>query len=275
MSSGLHRIFVYGTLMRGESNHRLIASQELEGEGFIRGFNLYNLGYYPGIRPSDNPEHVVYGEVYLVDDRTLERVNQLEGEGSLYLLQFTEVVMKDKTVSAGVYVYNHICKKSTRIYSGCWKQQKIYIAYGSNMNMHQMLEERCPTAKDLGISYLNGYRLLFRANKNGNVYATIEEDASSSVPVVLWAIDKECEDTLDRREGWFRDNPSNSFYLKKIISVDFNGESVPGIVYIMTNYGKEGKPSDAYLNRILDGYREHGIDSANTMNLSSMLLNPK
>ncbi|MBR4120297.1 MAG: gamma-glutamylcyclotransferase [Spirochaetales bacterium] len=275
MSSGLHRIFVYGTLMRGEYNHRLIESQELEGEGFIRGFNLYNLGHYPGIRPSKHPEHVVYGEVYLVDDRTLERVNQLEGEGSLYLLQFTEVIMKDKTVSAGVYVYNHICKKSTRIYSGCWKQQKIYIAYGSNMNTHQMLEERCPTAKDLGISYLNGYRLLFRANKNGNVYATIEDDASSSVPVVLWAIDKECEDTLDRREGWFRNNPASSYYLKKVISIDFNGESVPGIVYIMTNYGKEGTPSDAYLNRILEGYQEHGIDSANTMNLSSMLLNPK
>ena len=121
MSSGLHRIFVYGTLMRGEYNHRLIESQELEGEGFIRGFDLYNLGRYPGIRPSDNPEHVVYGEVYLVDDRTLERVNQLEGEGSLYLLQFTEVVMKDKTVSAGVYVYNHGCRESSRIYSGCLK----------------------------------------------------------------------------------------------------------------------------------------------------------
>lgn len=57
MRNDLHRIFVYGTLMRGESNHRLIASQELEGEGFIRGFNLYNLGYYPGIRPSKHPEH--------------------------------------------------------------------------------------------------------------------------------------------------------------------------------------------------------------------------
>lgn len=58
------------------------------------------------------------------------------------------------------------------------------------MNTHQMLEERCPTAKDLGVSSLNGYQLLFRANKNGNVYATIEEDVSSSVPVVLWAISR-------------------------------------------------------------------------------------
>ena len=121
MGKGLHRIFVYGTLMRGERNHRLIALQECEGEGIIRGFDLYNLGHYPGIRPSDNPEYVVHGEVYLVDDLTLERVNELEGEGSLYLLQFTEVVMKDKTVYAGVYVYNHECRESNRIHSGCWK----------------------------------------------------------------------------------------------------------------------------------------------------------
>ena len=262
MDSGLHRIFVYGTLMAGEYNHDYVSSQKCEGEGIIRGFNLYNIGCYPGIRPSRHPEHVVHGEVYLVDDKTLEKVNQMEGEGSLYLLQYTDVIMEDRTVTAGVYVYNDVCKKNRRIHSGYWKQRKIYIAYGSNMNTHQMLGDRCPTAKYMGVSSLDGYRLLFRANKAGNIYATVEEDLGSSVPVVLWAIDQDCEDTLDAREGYHRYDPSSSYYLKKTIAVDYNGESVPGIVYVMINYEKEGKPSDEYYNRILAGYQEHGIDPA-------------
>ena len=265
MSGDLHRIFVYGTLMEGERNHRLIESQECEGEGFIHGFNLYNLGYYPGIRPSRHPEHIVHGEVYLVDDRTLEQVNRLEGEGSLYILQYVDVTMDDKVVTAGVYVYNHKCQKSSRIYTGYWKQQKIYIAYGSNMNNHQMLSVRCPTSRYLGVSSLDGYRLLFRTNIGGRVYATIEEDDSCSVPVVLWAIDRDSEDELDKREGYHRNNPSICSYLKKTIPVEYCGEAVPGIVYVMVNYGREGKPSDEYYNRILTGYREHGIDPAPLM----------
>ena len=255
-----HRIFVYGTLMKGEGNHRLISSQVCEGSGFIRGFNLYNLGYYPGIRPSEHSNHVVYGEVYLVDDRTLESVNRLEGEGSLYILQSVEVTMSDKVVTAGVYVYNHKCLNSRRIYSGYWKQRTIYIAYGSNMNNHQMLVDRCPSSICLGTSSLDGYRLLFRANKNGNVYATIEEDSSSSVPVVLWAIDQDSEKALDRNEGFHKENPSSSYYMKKTIPVAYNEESVPGVVYVMINCGRIGKPSDEYFNRILTGYKEHGID---------------
>ena len=266
MNNNLHRIFVYGTLMSGEYNHDLIASQVLEGTGFIRNFNLYNLGHYPGIRPSDYSDHVVYGEVYLVDDRILEQVNRLEGEGSLYILQHVEVQMESKTVTAGVYVYNHKCLKKNRIHSGYWKQQKIYIAYGSNMNDHQMLSVRCPSAKCLGTSVLDGYKLLFRENKAGNIYATIEEDSRSSVPVVLWAIDQKSEDELDRCEGYHSFDPQSSYYLKKTIPVNYNGESVPGIVYVMINYGKTGKPSDEYLNRVLTGYKEHEIDSAPLMN---------
>ena len=120
--SSMHRIFVYGTLMAGEYNHKLISSQKREGEGSIRGFDLYSLGRYPGIRPSEHADHVVYGEVYLVDDSTLEQVNILEGEGSLYILQHAEVTMDDGSeVTAGVYVYNHDCPESSRIHSGSWK----------------------------------------------------------------------------------------------------------------------------------------------------------
>ena len=47
--------------------------------------------------------------------------------------------------------------------------------------------------------------------------------------------------------------------------MEYRGEEVPGIVYVMINYGREDKPSDEYYNRILIGYREHGIDPAPLM----------
>ena len=49
---------------------------------------------------------------------------------------------------------------------------KIYLAYGSNLNLDQMAY-RCPTATILGTSELNGYRLLFRGGHGGAV-ATVE-----------------------------------------------------------------------------------------------------
>lgn len=50
--------------------------------------------------------------------------------------------------------------------------RKLYIAYGSNMDEKQMAG-RCPTARLLGTSELEGYRLLFKGSKTG-AYATIE-----------------------------------------------------------------------------------------------------
>ena len=73
----------------------------------------------------------------------------------------------------------------------------IYLAYGSNLHLPQM-ERRCPTAKVIGAATLTGYRLLFRGNGWGGV-ATVEPDAESSVPVLLWEIQPADEPTRKRR----------------------------------------------------------------------------
>lgn len=75
----------------------------------------------------------------------------------------------------------------------------LYLAYGSNLHLLQMAR-RCPTAKVFGTALLNGYRMLFRGNGWGGV-ATVERDAESSVPVLLWEIQPADEAALDRYEG--------------------------------------------------------------------------
>ena len=254
-----HRIFVYGTLMTGECNNSYVSTQIFNGQGIIRGFNLFNLGRFPGIRHSKHIERIVNGEVFSVDAEALESINELEGEGHLYNLEFAEVNLEGRNIVAGVYVYNSKIRKDRRIFSGDWRLPSIYVAYGSNMNINQM-KSRCPRARILGNSMLDGYSLLFKANRRGRVVATVEENAEEKVPIVLWAIDNGSERSLDGYEGYHGNDPNSSSYLKKTVDVEFRGEKVSGIIYVMSPGGHVGKPEYEYYNRILRGYLSNGID---------------
>ena len=124
--------------------------------------------------------------------------------------------------------------------------KKIYFAYGSNLNLDQMAH-RCPTAKVVGAGMLNGYKLIF------NRVASIELDASLSVPVGIWEIDEYCEASLDLYEGYPR------LYRKEKVSVRFDGQEVEGMIYIMNSTGKK-PPSNSYYQTIRTGYRDIGLD---------------
>lgn len=80
-----HRVFVYGTLKRGIHNHRLLETSDFFGEAYtVDTFRMYQTGF-PVIFMSDHPDaKSVFGEVYDVDDETLERLDQLESAGYMY-----------------------------------------------------------------------------------------------------------------------------------------------------------------------------------------------
>lgn len=134
------------------------------------------------------------------------------------------------------------------------QEEKIYIAYGSNLNLPQM-EHRCPTAKVLGTSEIKDYELLFRGSKTGS-YATIEPCEGSSVPVLLWSVKPKDEIALDRYEGY------PVFYKKGNMELSLKGETVSAFVYVMTDGHRLGMPSDLYRKTIEEGYKSAGFDSA-------------
>ena len=78
--------------------------------------------------------------------------------------------------------------------------KKLYIAYGSNLNIKQMAN-RCPTAKVVGASMLKDWRLLFRG-AHASAVATVEPFKGGSVPVLVWELTSTDEAALDRYEGW-------------------------------------------------------------------------
>lgn len=139
---------------------------------------------------------------------------------------------------------------------GVVKVKRLYIAYGSNLNLRQM-EYRCRTAKVYGKGMLKDYKLLFKGSKD-NAYLTIEEKAGEELPVVIWDIKADDEKELDRYEGY------SSFYYKENIPVELEtGEIVTAMVYIMTNKIKDrielNLPSKSYLEAVKEGYESFGF----------------
>ncbi len=128
----------------------------------------------------------------------------------------------------------------------------IYLAYGSNLHLPQMTR-RCPTAKVLGTAMLNGYKMLFRGNGWGGV-ATVERDAESSIPVLLWEIQTTDEAALDRYEGY------PTLYTKITERVMLNGKPVDAMLYVMTEGHELCEPSPSYYAVIREGYKMHGFD---------------
>jgi len=133
------------------------------------------------------------------------------------------------------------------------KENKIYLAYGSNLNMRQM-RHRCPYAVPFGVATLLNYRLLFRGGGRSAV-ATVEPFVGGSVPVLLWEITPRDEEALDHYEGWPR------LYRKETITVELGGKPVEAMVYIMNGHPL-GQPSPYYLAAIKEGYASAGFDPA-------------
>lgn len=77
-----HRVFVYGSLKRGGTNHDLLEGAAFLGEAEVEGLEMHATGRgFPACVPGDG---VVEGEVYRVDDETLLEVDRLEGVPDLY-----------------------------------------------------------------------------------------------------------------------------------------------------------------------------------------------
>jgi gamma-glutamylcyclotransferase (GGCT)/AIG2-like uncharacterized protein YtfP len=130
--------------------------------------------------------------------------------------------------------------------------KKIYLAYGSNLNLEQMAY-RCPDAAVIGSTVLSDYRLVFRGGRHSGV-ATIEMKRGSSVPALLWEITEKCEKALDRYEG----HPH--LYRKKRLLVDLDGYELVAMAYIMNEGPPLAMPDAYYYATILEGYRDCAFD---------------
>lgn len=94
------RVFVYGTLMRGEPNHRwLDGARLLDGAARTApSYELHDLGDFPALALEG--DSAVSGELYLVDEQGLARLDELEAHPELYS---RENIRLDQGTSAVAY----------------------------------------------------------------------------------------------------------------------------------------------------------------------------
>ena len=126
---------------------------------------------------------------------------------------------------------------------------KLYFAYGSNMDATQM-RDRCSDAKLEGVASIENRR--FVINTRG--VATIIWSSGSRVFGLLWIISEQDELSLDGYEGikW-------GTYTKETITVEReSGVMVEALVYVARD-SAEGSPRSGYIEGIVAAAKANGI----------------
>ena len=133
-------LFVYGTLRRngGSKFHQILNKHtHFIGEGHFQGC-LFNVSHYPAVIDSDNPAHLVLGEVYslnkpgyvfeILDD--YEECSAQFSEPHEYKRELRTIHLEQhQTKIAWVYLYNFPTQGLVRIDSG------DYLSFLSNQKV--------------------------------------------------------------------------------------------------------------------------------------------
>ncbi len=129
----------------------------------------------------------------------------------------------------------------------------LYAAYGSNLDPEQM-RERCPHSPARGTGWLEGWRLTFGGEDLGweGALATVVEDPSSRVFVMLYDVSGRDEQTLDKWEA-----ADTGLYRKIRVRVQTLDGDALAWLYVLDAY-EGGLPSARYLGILADAAEKAG-----------------
>lgn len=85
-------LFVYGTLKRGERNHRLLADQRFLGPATTAPrYRVIDLGPYPGLIRTGSAGLAVRGELFAVSECCLAELDDFEGVPGPFVRELIEI----------------------------------------------------------------------------------------------------------------------------------------------------------------------------------------
>jgi gamma-glutamylcyclotransferase (GGCT)/AIG2-like uncharacterized protein YtfP len=124
----LDYLFVYGTLKRGEKNHReLIRNQGVKflGAAKIRG-ELYEVDGqdFPGAVPSTRQDRYVHGQLFRLADpsRSLKELDAFEGtDEGLFRRRSVDVWFDGRKLKAWAYFYSQPLKPADQVSTGTYR----------------------------------------------------------------------------------------------------------------------------------------------------------
>jgi len=97
------KVFVYGTLKKGYSNHGYLLSSKFIGKAYSKNtYTLFNCGFPMAyLNPKGYP---IAGELYEVPEKTIERsIDPLEGNGYFYTRHEREFIKEEEVVTSWIY----------------------------------------------------------------------------------------------------------------------------------------------------------------------------
>jgi gamma-glutamylcyclotransferase (GGCT)/AIG2-like uncharacterized protein YtfP len=100
-----HLVFVYGTLLRGLSNHALLDQAPFLGPARTKKPYALYLDYFPKVVREETVSPIV-GELYLVDGPVLALLDDLEDHPFEYRREQVDIIMDDnEEVLAWIYFH--------------------------------------------------------------------------------------------------------------------------------------------------------------------------
>lgn len=117
------RVFVYGSLKRGFGNHRLLADAKFISEHSLTGpYTMVSLGGFPGVVCTPGHERTIHGELYVVDQTTLDSLDLLEGHPHFYERR---KIVQTPYKRAWIYLLSEgYCRGNNVVESGNWGKGK-------------------------------------------------------------------------------------------------------------------------------------------------------
>lgn len=112
------KVFIYGTLRKGEVLNTYLGEGKFIGEGELEGYELYAGFSYPMMIKGKG---IVTGEIYEVDEKTIGKLDQIESQ---YDRIKVNVKVNDELIPCDAYVYKYEVDELEKIESGDWKKRR-------------------------------------------------------------------------------------------------------------------------------------------------------
>ena len=122
-----HHLFVYGTLKRGFYNHYFLEGAEFIGKAItVDKYSLYVKGFIPYVLKSPKISNIK-GEVYLVNEDTLQKIDILEGHPYEYKREKIKVKLEDsdEVIHAWMYFYKDTEEPGILIPEGIYSKKLL------------------------------------------------------------------------------------------------------------------------------------------------------
>ncbi|BBG22724.1 gamma-glutamylcyclotransferase [Sulfuracidifex tepidarius] len=253
-------LFVYGTFRYGFELHHFLKDSRFVGLGHIEGYNMYDLGSYPGIVKGENS---IWGEVYEVDEKLIKEFDIIEGymgrEDDLYVRETTTVFFDERRRFRlnDVYFYRYNMDINCRdlIESGNYSMWAgmpeivNYFSYAENTNTKVIQGRGVNKILDEFPAVLNGYKMIFSVPCKYGFCANLVEDPEGkiygyNVKTFLHELN-----SLDRAEQHMLKYKREIFEIR-----DMKGKLYYAMAYI-SDMKEEKNPSKEYIEIIKEGLK--------------------